>query len=313
MAVFAGHHRRAARPADGIGNQAAVEPHPLARDPVEVRRLNELARIVVGTDRLIRVVIGEDEDDVRSLGLGGPRQRATSRQNAGEKLFHVPGFFWLPAFAILRTPPEGHRLRIADNLAGLLVHVDGVTGAVGDVGIVAEHRALLTLANLGVGTLIRAHALHEVGKVLVFTTDTAHGVAFAAGLLAGHFLALQVVEFVARAHDGKRAAFTVEGDGALRLGLAIVTAALLPRDELVAVVERRDAGVRRLLVVLEPVASAAEGDAARRVHAQSPARHIHGVDGVVAEFAVAPVPEPVPVVVDEVVLERLLRRGALPK
>ena len=41
--VLAGEHRRAAGPADGIGHQAAIEPHAFARQAIDVGRLEQLA------------------------------------------------------------------------------------------------------------------------------------------------------------------------------------------------------------------------------------------------------------------------------
>src|SRR5262249_18442280 len=74
-----------------------------------------------------------------------------------------------------------------------------------------------------------------------------------------------------------------------------------------------DMGVGRLLVVLEPVAASGRGDANRVVGVEAPAADVDRVDAVVAELAVAPVPEPVPVVVQDVVAIRPARRWSLPE
>ena len=65
VAVLAGLDHGAARAADGIGDVAAVEAHALVGDAVHVRGGH--ARRIVGTERLLTVVIGKDEDDVGPL------------------------------------------------------------------------------------------------------------------------------------------------------------------------------------------------------------------------------------------------------
>src|SRR5687768_1589897 len=89
--------------------------------------------------------------------------------------------------------------------------------------------------------------------------------------------------------------------------------AAIPTDADFAEVEAGDAGVWSFLVVVEMVAAAFVGDAARMGYAEAPTGDVEGVDAVVAEFAVAPVPMPVPVVMNEVVLIRTLGSGTLPE
>jgi len=72
-------------------------------------------------------------------------------------------------------------------------------------------------------------------------------------------------------------------------------------------------GVRRLLVIGKVITTAARGDAARGIHARPPTTQVERVDSVVAQLAGAPMPEPVPVVMDHVVAERSLRRRSLPQ
>src|SRR5207248_8192146 len=71
--------------------------------------------------------------------------------------------------------------------------------------------------------------------------------------------------------------------------------------------------VRRLPLVLvaEPAADA-EDRARQRPVLDGPAGDVHLVNALVADVAVAEIPEPVPVVVDEVGVEVLLRRGPGP-
>src|SRR5262249_15135795 len=91
-------------------------------------------------------------------------------------------------------------------------------------------------------------------------------------------------------------------------------------DELrVAVVNDGDLGVGRLALVLVAEAAAHADDRLRIGRAGSsrggdePAGDVHLVDALVANVAVAEIPEPVPVVVDEVPVEGLFRRGPEPE
>src|SRR5207302_3097939 len=92
-----------------------------------------------------------------------------------------------------------------------------------------------------------------------------------------------------------------------------IAALALPSDGLVAEIETGHIDVGCFLIVLKMVAAAATGDAAGRVHSQTPAGEVQRVDAVVAEFARAPMPEPVPVVVQNVVVEGTFRSWTLPK
>ena len=47
-------------------------------------------------------------------------------------------------------------------------------------------------------------------------------------------------------------------------------------------------------------------------HTQSPARHVHLMDALIADVAVAVIPEPMPVVMEAVLGECVLRRAAQP-
>ena len=73
VGVLAGQDRCAAGPADRVRHDAPVEPHPLPGQPIDVRRLDQPARVVVGADGLVGVVVAEDEDDVRRLVWSGLR------------------------------------------------------------------------------------------------------------------------------------------------------------------------------------------------------------------------------------------------
>ena len=60
--VLAGQNRGAARRADRVGGKDARQQRALARQPIEVRRLVDARP--VRADRVRRVVVGHDEDDV---------------------------------------------------------------------------------------------------------------------------------------------------------------------------------------------------------------------------------------------------------
>src|SRR5579863_7838875 len=75
----------------------------------------------------------------------------------------------------------------------------------------------------------------------------------------------------------------------------------------------RDLGVRSLPVVFEGVTAAGRYDLLREIHAQKPAAAIDLVCAVVAGFARSPMPEPMPIIVDEVVLVVAARSGSLPQ
>ena len=91
MAMLAGENRRPTRRADRVTDEAVLEEHPFVRESIDVRRLVE--HRAVGADRVRRVVVGEDEEDVRTRGLlsrrgllGGPwRSGPLAGESDGEK------------------------------------------------------------------------------------------------------------------------------------------------------------------------------------------------------------------------------------
>src|SRR3569833_248027 len=70
---------------------------------------------------------------------------------------------------------------------------------------------------------------------------------------------------------------------------------------------RHREGVRGLLVIVEHVVTADRAYFVRITDAKSPARDIQFVDTLIAEISVSVVPEPVPVVVETVFGESMLR------
>lgn len=78
-------------------------------------------------------------------------------------------------------------------------------------------------------------------------------------------------------------------------------------------IKRGAESVGRFLIIVEHEMVAHGGDGNREADAQSPASDIDFVNGLVADFAVAGVPNPVPVVVKAIFRERLERSGAGPE
>src|ERR1700680_3513478 len=72
-------------------------------------------------------------------------------------------------------------------------------------------------------------------------------------------------------------------------------------------------GIGRFLVVVEHKMPAHRGYRYRKANAQTPAGDIDFVDGLVADFAVAGVPDPVPIIEEAIAGEGLQRRGAGPE
>jgi len=85
VAVLAGKNRRAARGANRIDDETIREPHSGGGDAVEVWRLVDFASVT--TQRVRRVVIGENEEDVRPFcrGLRGSRGEESRRQSQDQR------------------------------------------------------------------------------------------------------------------------------------------------------------------------------------------------------------------------------------
>src|SRR5581483_12463494 len=77
--------------------------------------------------------------------------------------------------------------------------------------------------------------------------------------------------------------------------------------------EGRDHRVRRLLVVIKHIMPAHGRYTSWVFHAKSPASQIHLVDALVADVAVAVIPEPVPVVVEAIARECVFGSWAQPQ
>src|SRR5262245_41126348 len=82
MAVFARLNDRATRPADRVRHKRPIEPHPFLRNAVDIRRF--VAAAVVCTDRLIGVIVRENEEDVRAV-IGSRGNRTESNKGGADK------------------------------------------------------------------------------------------------------------------------------------------------------------------------------------------------------------------------------------
>ena len=120
-----------------------------------------------------------------------------------------------------------------------------------------------------------------------------------AARLCLNFLVVAVIDGVLTATtDNHRAVFAKEADKATAVA---VTAESLPGDRLAIGELIADClGIGCLLVVLEGVTTADGTDPCGIIHTESPAADIQRVDAVVTQFAITPMPEPVPVVVHTV-------------
>src|SRR6185436_9125744 len=179
----------------------------------------------------------------------------------------------------------------------------------GDVAEVTKQRAFVPIFDVGIGTFVfaAADAGEEVGDV------GGHAVSLAG--IFGDFLVLLVVDRVAVVPHDHRPLFAVEADAEGGAAGAVVGPAQpFPENGLavrllVAKVVGDQMGIERLLVVVPAVFAAAGRDPRGVVDAEPPAGYVQGVDAVVAELAVPPVPFPVPFVMHDVVQVRLLGGG----
>src|ERR1041385_3115443 len=211
---------------------------------------------------------------------------------------------WLPARAIGPAAKFGSR-GVSHDLARFGIEIDGVACAPGDVAQVTQQGAPLAVLDFRVQLLAFTDARDEIAKV--------QHVVMLSGNLADE-LVVQVIKLARVAGNGQRAFLAIEDDADLRaLEAARVAALAFPDDAFVAEIERGHARVGRFLVVVVVKAVAAAGNAARRIHLQSPAGEVKTMDAVVPKFGGAPMPEPMPVVVQDVVLEWPFGGGPLPQ
>src|ERR1051325_1309983 len=283
---------------------------------------HDIGRAVFAAEQLVGVEVADELLDARVHV-----QRQAERELGGVDV-HIVGL------EVLGHAAKGflhafHRLDLfLDHLGlGLLAE------SVGDVASVAERAGKMAFPDFGVqvGALPALHGGNEIVEV-------------GAALLA----ALQLLDLVAVLVEERRAGvvgnrdvtvFALDDDADARaavnvhaLGFAflfLLVAAVgtsrfrfdglrrqtahLEDQRCLDVLMINDLRVGRLSVVLvaDP---AADTDHARRklVHAEEPARDVHLVDALIAEVAIAVVPEPMPVVVELAAAQFVLRRGTAP-
>src|SRR5215207_5017399 len=135
----------------------------------------------------------------------------------------------------------------------------------------------------------------------------------------GDFGAFEILDGVTAALDEERSFVAVESDVVFGVGRrAFVPAAVLPSDGDRARLAREIISNcivvwSFLIVVRESNFCAAADNPCRIGNAETPPNDVQHVHAVVAQFAVSPMPEPMPVVVHVVGPELALRRGTLPE
>src|SRR5216117_1464276 len=222
-----------------------------------------------------------------------------------------------PARGVLPLP-IAHRFVVPLNASGPGIDAERAPGPLRDVAEMAEQHRLRPLLDRLAQRRAGADGVHEVrdvqGRELVVA---ARGERVAARL-GQRFLDDLVLEIVYRVtvlvqHHAARGALDARAARAV-LGREAVAGESLPDDRLLPCELEADLlSVRELPVVRKVVATADRDDARGVIHAQRPAGDVDLVRAVVADLAGAPAPEPVPVVVDDVVLIRRARRGPLPQ
>src|SRR5437867_2682402 len=118
-----------------------------------------------------------------------------------------------------------------------------------------------------------------------------------------HELVFKVINPEPVCCDNEGALVSVKNHAGTRAFKTVRIATLaLPGGPFVAEVEGGYIGIGGFLVVAVVIPPPAAGHAHRTAHFQSPACQIQDVDAIVAELAITPMPMPVPVVVDEIIL-----------
>src|SRR5262249_27511610 len=110
----------------------------------------------------------------------------------------------------------------------------------------------------------------------------------------------------AAAHDERALGAVKDVSYADAEELRRLQAAHLEHELDLPVIEERDLRVGRWPLILIPEPPPEAHHRFRKPHAEAPARHVHLVHALVSNVAVSRVPHPVPVVVDQVLMERLL-------
>ena len=90
VGVKAGEDRGAGRRTQGRGDHGVPEVHALGRQPVQLRRLQERLALHEA-ERIVAMVVGQDDDDVAALGARQPGQGRRSPPARRDRAGRVPG------------------------------------------------------------------------------------------------------------------------------------------------------------------------------------------------------------------------------
>ncbi|SPE29499.1 hypothetical protein SBA2_450115 [Acidobacteriia bacterium SbA2] len=244
------------------------------------------------------------------------------------------------AVAAVAVAQDPGSLFVADYFLLIGIEVQGAADAVGSVSQVQQRGGIVALLDGRVQFFLLAalDAVDEVPPVVAAGLGVGPGFLFLAepglvGIVSVHgHIALRAIEDVAngilrsfalgasfrgvaqcRGHiaaaESRRADFRL----VIRNPVAYFElhhAPLAVRHiELPGHVER----VGRLLVVIEHEVPADGRNLVRKLHSQAPTRHVEFVDALVADVSVPRVPDPMPVVMEPVLAERLHGRRACPE
>src|SRR2546426_2801583 len=222
-----------------------------------------------------------------------------------------------PARGILPLP-ELHRLLVARKAARRRIDAQRTAGRLSDVAEVAQQHALRPLLDRLPQRGAGADRVHEVVDVQgrhVVVGAGVEAVPRPRGEGRLHHLLLEIVHRITVAVEHHAAGRAQDGRAARPAERGQAVAALpLPDDGLPA--RELETGLLRIgeLPIVGEVMAAAEGRDTRGVaHAQRPAGDVDLVRAVVADLARSPAPEPMPIVVNDVVAVRGVGRRALPQ
>ena len=129
------------------------------------------------------------------------------------------------------------------------------------------------------------------------------------------FLAFFVEDNIAGVIDFQGTSIAMEGNAESgSIHTFSITAEAFPCDlPFIRKLERDYVGICGLLVIIERITSTRRNDAGGIIDTESPAAEVDGVDPVISEFAIAVMPDPVPVVMQSIGRKGLSRRRALPE
>ena len=197
---------------------------------------------------------------------------------------------------------------LADFIRGL-----GFAEPIRDIARVAQRAGEVALQNVGVqvGGLAAAHGINEVGEVAGDARER---------LNLNAVLVQNLRTGVTGDHHG--AALTIHDQADAHPAILIHVFVLGPRrqsahfkDERrrrVIVEDNHGVGRGAVIDVAKPATDTQDARRQRRL-AQGPAPHVHLVNALIAEVAVAGGPDPMPIIVQLLAHQRLFRRRAIPQ